>query len=967
MRNHYRYYQRRENAAWIPIPDDNADAEARHVNAVRLTILSTSVVLGGLDDGHVPKDIKFFGPLYFDIDNKNDLALAIASGNKLVEILTEEYLMEERDISIFLSGSKGVHIIIDPESFGLTRSVHRLPQVYKEMARRLYVPGMDLQPYSLRNAFRLTNVQREDGAYRVQVSALELKTLTVEKYRELCSAPRMDFRAPRKSGKLYTQLSVLFDTCTETAKQVERGNHFDVTAVEVPVLRENFATEAPACMLQLADGARAEAASFNSMAVQVAIFAAKVNPDGLSTFRPVFDRIADNQKSTEYSTSRSRLEHMQGQYSYMRHTPKYGFSCAAIRAVIKDRSCCADCPIYATKIIETPADAAKEVGIQVRPDGYFDIAGKSPRRISTFVIEPRHVFIFTQENGQQLRLGTAVNILVNGQNVGETVIQDAAWNNRTAFLKCLQGLGNVSFLGSENDIQKLKFMILSDSDLPEKTATSEMGMHISLVKGKEIRTYVEYGVSLNNLKMSNTYVFEGQDSYRPYLMSCGLPPVSKENTEVVNVITDLLKMNEPHVMGLLVGWAAACHLKEHMMHLYQKFPLVNLWGNQGSGKTTLARFACAVGGTDMLTQHRELSASLSTSFALLTSISNSRSHPVLWDELNRSGNRISAQNYAKAVEYLKACFNGHSIQKGMLGTGVPGTSTGPAVRSYFALRPVIYCSEQEPDSPALLERTISLFISKNELNAHKGMDMRVSANITTLKQIAVTLMLQALNTPTKQVAEKFEPHLKLLPDDVPPRVAYGLAICSFGLEWFETVMATRDVMTDELKKAFERARDAIRSHAANLAQQAAENRIRGEADKVFAHIFDILHLTAQARMGLPGVRAPLAHLQHFITREAAGRKYLYLDVRAAHSAYLEWSRQKGLPVVLDEVHTFAKLAKQEDYVVQVLQDPGLLNNKVAFQIDMTLAKERGLPTYYVWEACDPSTSPPKAPTKNEDF
>ena len=336
--------------------------------------------------------------------------------------------------------------------------------------------------------------------------------------------------------------------------------------------------------------------------------------------------------------------------------------------------------------------------------------------------------------------------------------------------------------------------------------------------------------------------------------------------------------------------------------------------------------------------------------------------------MNKTGNRMDARMYAKAVEYLKACFNGQAAQKGALGAESSSTTKGPTVRSYFTTRPVVFCSEQEPDSPALLERTISLFVSKAELQTYVGADRKVGALLPKLKQLAYTLMLTALSTSTAQVREMMEKQFELMPSELQPRVAYGLAVTLFGLRWLEHVLIAREVATDELRQVIQLGVDAVVSRARNIAQRLHELQISSEVDKVFECIFDILQLNVQVRLGVPGARAPLQEGLHFMVHKLSeDHGLLYLDLRAAHSAYLEWARNKGLQVTLDSVNTFARLAKQEPYVAGINQDPKVLANRVYIQLDLSLAQVRGLPTYYVWEAVNKDASIQKSGVVNENF
>ena len=938
MKHGYRYFQRGEKTPWITIPAEGAEAAALEQGAVRLTVLSTSKALGGLDGEAVPKDVRFYGPLYFDIDHKEDLALAIESANRLVTRLVEEYGVDPSDIQAFLSGSKGLHLFLLPHTFGLERPVLRLPGIYREMAKQLYVSGMDMQPYSMRNAFRLPNVKRDDGRFRVGVSIAELRELTVERYRELVAKPRPDFRHPDGTGKVYVQLSVLFESATELAKKNEKVIQ-DSSQVYAPVLRQHFSIDAPPCIQSLAEGKKAETASFNQVATQVAIFAARLNADGLGTFEPTFDRIADNQQSSSYSSARARREHMEGQYAYMRSTERYNFSCNAMRSVLKGRPC-DECPLEAVKVVDSPESAAQAVGIAARADGYFDVAAQGkPRRISTFILEPEYVYNQLMEDGQVRRVGTVAQVKTNGQSVGRVLLDESSWGNRQQFLRALGGFSNLSFLGSETDIQKIKYVTMADDDLPEKQIVREMGMHVTRVNDKEIRTYVEAGKSINSLKLRDTYNFDGSSLYEPFLLSA--KRMTQGDEEARRALKHLLHLNEPGIMGPLVGWVAACHLKPHLMHLYRQFPPLNLWGNMSVGKTTTARFACVLGGVDFIGQHEEMNVAASSPYAWLDSLSNSTSIPIIWDELNKTKDRMTPKLYAKACELLKATFNGQAANKGALGSTNSGSGTSAVVVSYRMVRPVIYCSEQQPDVSALNDRSVNLLVTKKGKEGRRNDVFELRASLDGLKRAAHTMMLNALTTPTVEVAKMFRDSDALMADGLSERPRYGLACCHMGLRWLRSLAEQYDLVDEELGALMDEAEAAVVEHAKQLGSEESTREISTEVDRAFAEILEVIDNSLQAEH-LGGT--PLLHRGiHFAVDTTGGYNWLHLDVRAAHSAYMMWARRKGVNVVLDDLRNFCRLAKLEEYVNSMVNTPAVLGGRHAFVIDLARAHKRGLP------------------------
>lgn len=947
MRNHYRYFQRGEKTPWIPVPDDGAEQAALAEGAVRLTVLCTSKILGGIDSEEAPKDVKFHGPLYFDIDHKEDIELAIASANKLCDRLIEEYGMDPADIQVFLSGSKGLHLFIAPKHFGLERSEPRLPKVYMEMAKHLYVSGVDMQVYSMRNAFRLPNVKRDDGKYRVQVTVAELRELDEKTYRKLVRQPREDFRAPASTDIEYTQLSVLFQAAKDAAKRGEREIS-DASQVYAPVLKQHFAAEPPPCMLHLADGKRAESKSFNEMAMQVAIFAARLNPDGLGTFEPTYARIADNQHSTTYSSARQRREHIDGLVQFAKHSPKLNFSCNATRSVLKSRVC-EECPLEAVQAVETKEDAAKVVGIAARADGYFDMTQKSPRRISTFILEPEYIFKEVTEDGQDRRVGTVATVKTNGQAVGSVLIEENAWLNRMAFLKTLNGVGNLSFFGSDADIQKMKFVTMAETDLPERSMVREMGMHTQRINDKEIRTYVEKGASINNLKIKDSMVYDEPEPFAsPFLLASKLKLVDQHDVSAREGLKLLLQMNAPHIMGFLAGWNGACHIKSHLMTLYRQFPLINLWGNAGAAKTTTAAYASNLGGVDFVSEHEVMNLPNSTPYAWLESLSNSASSPLIWDEVNRSNDRMPPKLYARALELLKAAFNGQVAARGALSN----SAKSAVVRKYRLVRPTIYCSEQPPEMPAVVDRSLMLMMTEKELQARDGMDRKVRPHLSGLQRVAYTLMVAALGTPSDEIADLLNHHMDRLDQVKRVRQRYGIAVSLAGLTWMTRVLEKRGLLDEELTQLLVQAEAAMYAHADEMATEEANRKVSTEVDRVFSEIMEILDLGMQQDAGIQGLQAPLRLGVHFSLNTQAGQHLLYLDARTAHSAYLVASRRKGVSVVLDELRTFCKLALQEEYVRGIFQEEEILDGRHAICVDLRKAAMRGLPTSYFGKASE---------------
>lgn len=75
----------------------------------------------------------FLAPLYFDLDYSENPAVAQEEAIKLVEFFTGELDIQEQDLHIYFSGSKGFHILVDERALGVEPRKD-LQRVYKHIA-----------------------------------------------------------------------------------------------------------------------------------------------------------------------------------------------------------------------------------------------------------------------------------------------------------------------------------------------------------------------------------------------------------------------------------------------------------------------------------------------------------------------------------------------------------------------------------------------------------------------------------------------------------------------------------------------------------------------------------------------------------------------------------------------------------------------------------------------------------------
>jgi hypothetical protein len=166
--------------------------------------------------------VKYRGPFYVDFDGStSDLDTVIGKVRQFINQL-EENEVDLDALSWYASGSRGFHVEV-PQALFIPKppktGIVQLPQIYREMVHQVYVDTIDLRVYSSRSGrqWRTPNVERENGKYKVPVTAQEIKDMTAEDYEELVSAPRAwpDIAAP----KLNNFLAVIYSKAEQKVSE----------------------------------------------------------------------------------------------------------------------------------------------------------------------------------------------------------------------------------------------------------------------------------------------------------------------------------------------------------------------------------------------------------------------------------------------------------------------------------------------------------------------------------------------------------------------------------------------------------------------------------------------------------------------------------------------------------------------------------------------------------------------------
>ena len=918
----YRYYQVSEKSVWRSIEDEQEiEAKALSIGAKKLTILALSEVIN--DDTDRSK-VKYSGPLYIDIDHK-DIQEAIRSCTQLLHHL-DDLEVPRGAVSIFASGGKGFHIIISADAFSANRPTQFLPHIYREMALELHVLGMDFQVYSMGRgvSWRLPNIERENGRYRVPVTADEVFNMEPQGYADITSTPRIIPLPAYTSGKIPSLVELY-----ERAKKRVRSTPRPVRPVPDEDLTQ-FREEPPGCIRALVDYKVKSSFNFNECGFQLAIFIARAGvEDGAAA--TLISRMADNGDSAEYDTPRARAEHLQGLTRYLQSGVKdKKFSCAAMRSCVLHNPC-DGCSLHAAS--SSGDSMLVETGIDERPTGYWEIGVKADRQISTFTLKPTDIFYETSQTGKVVRrVAICAELMRDGKRVTSHVFEEDGWITRTKFKMELKGLNSASFYGTDEHVQKIKQLICGDTgDMNEIIRVYAAGVHIHKIASRDVHVYVEPDASVNEVRIRGTHQLSGAVSNAPKLLTRAMPAPGDKSLN--DALTDLFDINSPAVMGQVLGWLSACHLKTQFMSNRGEFPLLNLWGNAGSGKSMTAVLASLLGGCDYtgLGSAPKSMPSI-TNWALIHECSTTTTVPRILEEYNKS--KIIQRLYDYAGEIMKAAWNGQVIARGRVGgSNANGAGlTGASVTSVPILSPLMVISEQAVQMPALQQRMVQVPLSHSSRTGKTEVFNRAYNNRYHLLDAALAMMVKSLGVTVSWIEEKIQYWDSLLPRELIERPRYAYIVVLSGLDFLENVLNELQLPVASHVDAL---RQGVLGSIAEKAESLAVDKHRTEVDVVLEHL---------------GVMCSLvkSNGEKYLKPKKNYWKddfYLYIDTVTCLPLYRLYAKAMGDKAVIEARDQMNALLEQEPYFVSNdVMIPELPLGRRVTKLDLTQLEEKGIMT-----------------------
>jgi hypothetical protein len=435
-------------------------------------------------------------------------------------------------------------------------------------------------------------------------------------------------------------------------------------------------------------------------------------------------------------------------------------------------------------------------------DGFY-VTGRSTRRITTFLFEPELLL-----DGHDFGNEDAI--------VGKVSAEGFEWPNvtfgRAAFtsvskLDSYLPVAAWQFLDTEQSLRALLPYLmgkLQAKGLPKVKATNTLGLH--KVKGQ----WMYLG---NNQTLSATEMWDGFTGPIAWL------PVRREHATLdlkpnaqVEYVQQLMQtvsqLNDPEAIWPIIGWYTMSCLKPAIEECGYRFPILNIAGTRGSGKTTLILrvFMKMFGQTDPKSYDAG-----TTRFVTLSLMGSSNAVPVAFSEF-----RYDA--VLSFVRYILLSYDtGHDPR------GRPDQTTV----DYALSAPFSIDGEDVVEDPAAKERLIISILhpqSISELSAaYRSMGRFRELFGTNPGGYIIQRLLGKVPSLLDTLKQSHAELTEAFPIQIPDRVRRNYTVAWTGIKWWCDIagMDLPDVKT--LQSSIDQIYDTVTGRSKTLADFMVED------------------------------------------------------------------------------------------------------------------------------------------------
>ena len=327
-------------------------------------------------------------------------------------------------------------------------------------------------------------------------------------------------------------------------------------------------------------------------------------------------------------------------------------------------------------------------------DGCYYVIGPGREHviISSFQIEPRRRIRLDGGEIVEADLRTEAGLVHRGVRIGRE-----AWSTRRSFIGVLDSV-DLQWTGTDDHVQGVLAHVAAKK-VPSLPGTTNLGYHASEAGPRWVTPDGVLGPEGASVR-DDEVVFVPSGASLPGRVRYRSDQAAEKRAAQV-ILPALAELNEPGVMGPIIGWFFAAPSKPRISRVLGAFPILVIWGTQGSGKSSLVMkvFWPLLGVASV-----EPYSATETEFALLKLLSSTDSVPVFLDEYKPYDMPRRRRNVLH--RYMRRIYTGEVEERGR---------ADQTLTTYRLSAPLCIAGETRPTEPALVERLLTCNPDKNQI------------------------------------------------------------------------------------------------------------------------------------------------------------------------------------------------------------------------------------------------------------
>lgn len=731
------------------------------------------------------EDVQYYGPFYLDFDGPN-IQEVLTDVGVVIDKMVNDWDLDRKYINAWLSGKKGVHLTVNPLVFGLSQSCKYLPKIYEHLAKSFgEIDTLDMSVYSSGKGrmWRCAGLPRSNGKYKVPISIDLLLQICTDEYLEMVSVPR---------DELYQHpINQVFPDAVDAFKRARTAATAKIKATNnLPshCPKGTFtSSDIPGCIKVLVKHGDGKGSNFNRAAMTLAAFIGetykqtekdKYNDELVEPFCAI--------TSSTYDSVSSRFAHVSNliRRAFM---GKLQFKPQYVLAAIDTP--CGNCPICskgAPKNLTGGSDITA-------PDSYISLTnGKTyiidqdnkRKRILNGALYPKQITasatlngVFVEEGAVSATVYDAITALGDKREIS---IPIEAWSNSREFVK-LMNQHDITEKPTDAELQELRMFSISyarANKIPKKVLVKTNG--IVFEKIDEVKTkphFVEAGESFSSTGKSH-FRFDTEQSTDISTTLNKVTELAIGDVEADKALNALCNMNKSVHIAQMLGWMAACHIKQHLFTATSCFPILSLVGAPGTGKTAQAQLMANIAGLSPDVTGAAISCESSNAKPIKYILKSSTTIPRILDEVNESSMR--SEKWQEIHGILKAAWGNQVAAQGAV------KNNRVVIETDRLSAPVVILSEEPQASPALLTRVLNLQLTHADRlpKIMKDSYREATQSQGHLLRIAKALINEAITTDVSDILSVYNSIEEKIPDVLfSPRAINARATVLTGLRF----------------------------------------------------------------------------------------------------------------------------------------------------------------------------------------